>query len=119
MTSAINSQQSGSYHILMSGASGLIGAALVRRLKAEGYRVTRLVRRGGGPGEITWDPQAQVLDRHALQGINGVVHLSGENVGARWTRARKAAIRSSRVLSTRLLSETLAGLDQPPSVMIS
>ena len=119
MTSAINPEQSGSYHILVSGASGLIGAALVRRLRAEGYRVTRLVRRAGGPGEITWDPQAQVLDQRTLQGIHGVIHLSGENVGVRWTPARKAAIRSSRVLSTNLLSETLASLDPPPLVMIS
>lgn len=119
MTFAINPEQPGSYHILVSGASGLIGAELVRRLSAQGYKVTRLVRRGSGPGEITWDPEAQVLDRQPLQGIQGVVHLSGENVGARWTRARKAAIRSSRISSTRLLSETLARLDVPPLVMIS
>jgi uncharacterized protein (TIGR01777 family) len=119
MTAPLDPERSGPRHILVSGASGLIGAALVRRLAAEGHRVTRLVRRAPGTGEISWDPAGGVLNPAALEGIEAVVHLSGENVGARWTRARKAAIRSSRVQSTRLLSEALATLQHRPSVMIS
>jgi uncharacterized protein (TIGR01777 family) len=106
-------------HVAVTGASGLIGAALVSRLTSEGHRVSRLVRRTAGPGEISWDPAAGSLDPTALEGLDAVVHLSGENVGARWTTERKARIRSSRVSSTRLLSETLAGLQRPPQVMIS
>jgi uncharacterized protein len=104
---------------VVSGASGLIGSALVRRLTTQGHRVSRLVRRTAGPGEISWDPAARSLNPTALEGADAVVHLSGENVGARWTAARKARIRSSRVVSTRLLSETLAGLQRPPQVMVS
>jgi uncharacterized protein (TIGR01777 family) len=59
------------------------------------------------------------LDPAALEGVDAVIHLSGENVGARWTEKRKQAIRSSRVRSTRLLSETLASLQRPPVVMVS
>jgi uncharacterized protein len=106
-------------HIVVSGASGLIGSALVRRLTTQGHRVTRLVRRAPGPGEIVWDPIAGSLNPAALEGADAVVHLSGENVGARWTTERKARIRSSRVASTRLLSETLAGLQRPPEVLVS
>jgi uncharacterized protein len=117
MTAA--SASSARLHVAVTGASGLIGSALVRRLTIQGHRVSRLVRRTAGPGEIAWDPAAGSLDPAALEGADAVVHLSGENVGARWTTARKARIRSSRVASTRLLSETLAGLQRPPQVMIS
>jgi uncharacterized protein (TIGR01777 family) len=48
-----------------------------------------------------------------------VVHLAGENVGVRWTSRRKARIRDSRVKGTRLVSETLARLRQPPAVLLS
>jgi uncharacterized protein len=114
-----SSASSARLHVAVTGASGLIGSAVSRRLEAAGHRVTRLVRRAPGPGEIRWDPTAGSLDPAALDGADAVVHLSGENVGARWTAARKARIRSSRVASTRLLSETLAGLPRPPQVMVS
>jgi uncharacterized protein (TIGR01777 family) len=106
-------------HVAVTGASGLIGAALVPRLTSAGHRVSRLVRRTAGPGEISWDPAAGSLDPTALEGVDAVAHLSGENVGARWTTERKARIRSSRVASTRLLSETLASLQRPPEVLVS
>jgi uncharacterized protein (TIGR01777 family) len=106
-------------HVAVTGASGLIGSALRRQLEAAGHRVSRLVRRTAGPGEISWDPAAGALDPAKLEGSDAVVHLSGENVGARWTTERKARIRFSRVASTRLLSETLAGLQRPPEVLVS
>jgi uncharacterized protein len=106
-------------HVAVTGASGLIGSAVRRRLEAAGHRVSRLVRRTAGPGEISWDPAARSLNPAALEGTDAVVHLSGENVGARWTTERKARIRSSRVASTRLLSETLASLQRPPEVLVS
>jgi uncharacterized protein (TIGR01777 family) len=119
MTSPTLRGPSGPSHIVVSGAGGLIGRSLTRRLTNDGHRVTRLVRRPAGPGEISWDPGRGVLDPTALGGIDAVIHLSGENVGARWTEERKQAIRSSRSKSTRLLSETLAFIERPPAVMIS
>jgi uncharacterized protein (TIGR01777 family) len=106
-------------HIAVTGASGLIGSSLCRRLEAEGQRVSRVVRHQAGPGEIFWEPAAGSLDPRSLEGLDAVIHLAGENVGARWTAARKARIRSSRVAGTRLLAETLAGLQRPPKVLIS
>jgi uncharacterized protein (TIGR01777 family) len=108
------------FHIAVTGSGGLIGAALIRHLMPdEDHRVTRLVRHPPGPGEVTWDPLAGQLDPAALEGIDAVIHLAGENVGARWTAARKRRIRESRVSGTKLLAETIARLRRPPGVLIS
>jgi uncharacterized protein (TIGR01777 family) len=107
--------------VAISGASGLIGAALVRRLASEEVQVRALVRRApqAGSGEVQWDPARGVLDARALSGVDAVVHLAGENVGAgRWTAARKAAIRASRVDGTRLVAETVAKLQPRPRVLV-
>jgi uncharacterized protein (TIGR01777 family) len=106
-------------NLVVSGASGLIGSALIGRLTASGHRVRRMVRRSAKPGEITWDPATRKIDAAELEATDGVIHLAGENLGARWTRARKARIRDSRVQGTNLLSETLARLTRPPRFLIS
>lgn len=106
-------------HVAVTGAGGLIGSALVQRLAAEGHRVSPLVRRPPGPGEIGWDPDGGRLDSRDLEGIDAVVHLAGENVGARWTRGRKRRIRDSRVRGTRLLSEAMARTSKRPAVLVS
>jgi uncharacterized protein len=105
--------------IAVTGASGMIGRALVQALAERGHQVTRMVRRPAGRGEISWDPARAVLDSADLEGVDAVIHLAGENVGARWTAARKERIRDSRVGSTKLLSETLGRLRRPPQVLIS
>jgi uncharacterized protein (TIGR01777 family) len=103
--------------ILISGASGLIGAAVCRRLLERGETVERLVR-AGGEG-VLWDPKTGRFDSAAVEGADAVVHLAGESVfSGRWNEARKAAIRESRVAGTRLLAEGLAQLDRPPRVLI-
>ena len=103
----------------MTGAGGLIGSALSRRLTAGGHRVTPLVRRAPGPGEIGWDPGAGRLNPDHLEGLDAVVHLAGENVGRRWTAERKARIRTSRIQGTRLLSQALARTRRRPNVLVS
>jgi hypothetical protein len=105
-------------HVAVSGASGLIGSALTRRLAADGHRVSRLVRRAAAPGEISWDPGAGRLEPTDLEGLDAVVHLAGENVGVRWTTSRKARIRDSRIQGTRVLSEALARTRTQP-VLVS
>jgi uncharacterized protein (TIGR01777 family) len=108
--------------VLVSGASGLIGSHLVADLDAAGHQVVRLTRSAAGlaEAEIHWDPDGGRLDREALQGMDAVVHLAGENIAAgRWTPARKARIRDSRLRGTRLLCEALAGLEHPPRVLVS
>ncbi len=87
--------------IVVSGASGLIGSALVPSLRRSGHEVLRLVRREvAETDEIRWDPAAGELDTSLLQGVDALVNLSGENLGKRWTDARKRAILDSRVSST-------------------
>jgi uncharacterized protein (TIGR01777 family) len=104
--------------IAVTGASGLVGSALVPFLTTGGHRVDRIVRHGG-PG-IAWDPAAGTVDRAALDGVDAVVHLAGENIGAgRWTPQRRRAILDSRVRGTGLLARTLASLPRPPRVLVA
>ena len=106
-------------NLVVSGASGLIGSAVVARLRASGHRVRRLVRRTAAAEEISWDPATGKIESAKLEPVDGVIHLAGENIGTRWTRAKKARIRESRTRGTRLLSEALAKLARPPSCLIS
>lgn len=109
-------------NVLVTGSSGLVGSALVRRLTGDGHSVTRLVRsrRGTGEAQVAWDPEAGAIDAASLEGLDAVVHLAGESIAAgRWTAARKTRILDSRVKGTRLLAETLAGLRDRPKVLVS
>ncbi len=106
--------------VAVAGASGLIGKELVRRLEGDGHAVLRLVRRDpSGPGEARWDPEAGRMDAAALDGVDAVVNLAGENVGERWTDERKRRIRASRVEGTRALAEAAAGLARKPKVLVN
>lgn len=108
--------------VLVTGSTGLIGGALVPALESAGHRVTRLVRHEPAPGQaaIRWDPGAGILDAAALEGVDAAVHLAGENIAeGRWTEAKKARIRASRVEGTGILCRTLAGLRQKPKVLVS
>jgi uncharacterized protein len=108
-------------HVVVTGSRGLVGSALVPFLTTGGHRVTRLVR--GAPtnsDEAAWDPARGVTEPSRLEGADAVVHLAGANIAAgRWTPARKAEIRQSRVEGTRSLCEALARLAHPPTVFVS
>jgi len=108
-------------NILVTGAGGTIGEALIPFLAAGGHRVSRLVRFKPRPGEalIQWDPAAGKIDPAALEGLDAVVHLAGETIAGRWTPEKKARIRASRRKGTILLGETLASLSKRPSVLVS
>lgn len=107
--------------ILISGSSGLVGKALSSALRTEGHTVARLVRPGGAlsSGDVSWDPMAATMDTAAMEGPDAVVHLSGASIaGGRWTPARKAALRSSRIDTTRVLVDSLINLRTKPSVLV-
>lgn len=116
-------------HVLLTGATGFIGQAVLHHLRSQGYTVTALTRRGaaasagpGGPGStVTWNPE-QGLSREALgslAGLDAVIHLAGEPIAARrWTEAQKRKIRDSRVLVTRRLVDALSSMDSPPRTFI-
>ncbi|MFQ5649509.1 MAG: TIGR01777 family oxidoreductase [bacterium] len=107
--------------LLITGASGLIGSALEPFLRKAGHDVNRLVRHKESASccDFYWDPYADELDRAALEGIEGVIHLSGENIAARWTESKKQKILDSRVKPTRFLSKIVSDLETPPKVLIS
>lgn len=108
--------------ILVTGSTGLIGRALISLLATKGQTIVRMTRTR--PREersaVYWNPSQGMIDSASIEGIDAAVHLAGENIGAkRWTKQRKAEIRDSRLMGTRLLSETLAKLRCPPKVMVS
>ena len=96
--------------IAITGASGLIGSALVGHLKSEGHTVQRLVRRKAvAPDEISWDPKAGSVDLNALEGVNSVIHLAGTGVGDhRWTSKYRSEILNSRLLGTTTIAQAVA-----------
>jgi uncharacterized protein len=106
-------------NILVSGASGFIGAALVERLRRKGHRVVPLRRLPAasdtGPN---WNPQAGQIRLEPAGPLDAVIHLGGESIAQRWTPAAKQRIRASRVDATRLLCEALGRLPQPPKVLV-
>jgi uncharacterized protein len=104
--------------ILVSGVSGPIGAALLPSLRTNGCSVVRLVRgAANGDDQISWDP-AEPLAPQKVSGFDAVIHLAGESIFGRWTAAKKAKIRDSRVVGTFNLSSALAQAQDKPQVFV-
>jgi len=105
--------------IAISGASGLIGTALVGHLKSEGHTVQRLVRRAPvAHDEVQWDPKTGYVDLTALEGVDAIIHLAGVGVGdKRWTKKYKSEILNSRLMGTTTIANAVAELK--PQVFIS
>ena len=108
--------------VLVTGATGLIGQALIKRLEKRGDEAIWLSRRPGILG-VFWDPINNKIDIEALNklgGIDVVIHLAGESIATdRWTKAKRELIRNSRVQGTQLLSKTLGSLKIRPRTLIS
>jgi uncharacterized protein (TIGR01777 family) len=105
--------------VAITGASGLIGSALVGYLKSEGHTVQRLVRRAPvSPDEIQWDPKTGFVDLEPLRGVDAIIHLAGVGVGdKRWNKKYKAEILNSRLLGTTALAHAVN--EVKPQVFIS
>jgi uncharacterized protein (TIGR01777 family) len=114
--------------VAVTGATGMLGSALVRALVERGDEVTALsrnadrARKALGVSAETWaDPEAERPLLDALRGRDGVVHLLGEVIAQRWSDETKREIRDSRVLSTRNLVAALGELppEERPRVLVS
>ena len=106
--------------VAITGSTGLIGSALVPRLRADGHQVIRIVRRAAGDDEVQWNPTLGTIEGRKLEGIDAVVHLAGAGVGdRRWSTDYKQLILSSRIDGTATLVKALALLATPPSVLLS
>ena len=105
--------------IAITGASGLIGTALVGHLKSEGHTVQRFVRRPVvAPDEIQWDPKSGYVDIETLRGVDAVIHLAGVGVGdKRWSKKYKSEILNSRLLGTTAIAHAVN--EVKPQVFIS
>ena len=111
--------------VTVTGATGLIGTALVAALKGRGDEVTVLSRnpdqasRELGVEAVAWDPLAEPAPSSAISGRDGVVHLAGEPVAQRWTESVKRSIRASRDLGTANLVAGIAASEPRPGVLVS
>ena len=109
--------------VLISGGSGLVGKYLTSALLSEGYKVSHLSRNARQFNKvkvIRWDPKQNLIDPHAFEGIDYLIHLAGANIGEkRWTRKRKEEILTSRVDSSRLLHKVISDNGIPLKAFIS
>lgn len=105
--------------VAVTGATGLIGTALVAQLKSDGYQVQKLVRRPVRTAdEVFWDPIKGEVDTNSLEGVDAVFHLAGASVGGkRWSAAYRSEILNSRLLGTTTIATACEQLK--PSVFIS
>lgn len=106
--------------VLVTGSTGLVGKELTPLMTTSGHEVFRLVRSNPtDANDIPWDPAKGEVHKARIEGLDGVVHLAGENIaGARWNAAVKKRIRDSRSVGTRVLCETLASLERKPKVLV-
>jgi uncharacterized protein len=114
--------------VAVTGATGTIGQALVRALRERGDSVSVLARDperarrtlGEGVEAHRWaDATAGPPPAEALAGRDAVVHLAGEPVAQRWTRAARERIRDTRVLGTRHLVEGIRAARPRPRILVS
>ena len=106
--------------VTITGATGLIGAALRQHLAAQGHELRCLSRKAPPqPGWYAWDPGSGAPPQESLEGSDAVIHLAGEPVAQRWSAEVKRRIRSSREQGTRALVAGLAALPRKPGVLVS
>ena len=107
--------------VVITGATGMIGTALVEHLRARGHTVRRMVRSARTPqaGDVVWNPMDATLDERALAGCDAIVHLAGAPIARRWTDSHKREIRESRVRGTSLIAKAVAAMRVKPRVVLS
>ena len=104
--------------ILIAGSNGMVGSAVTRHLIECGHQVIRLVRHTPGPDEIWWDPDPGQIEAASLEGFDGVINLASMRWPMRWTEKAKQKMRANRLVTNRLLAESLAKCEHKPKVFI-
>ena len=105
--------------VAITGSTGYLGSELSRILPTQGHEVIPVVRGDSQDSESIWNPQLGWIRPGALDNVDVVIHLAGENIGSRWTKERREALMTSRRDATKLLVNHLQALDSPPKVFIS
>jgi uncharacterized protein len=106
-------------HVVIAGSSGFLGSHLVQHLRGEGHQVTRLVRRSpSAPDESPWDPYSGTLEQDVIESADVVINLAGTPTAGnphstQWARE----LEESRVTTTRLLADAVAGAEQKPAFL--
>ena len=98
--------------VVVTGATGLIGSALVGQLRSDGYEVKKLVRRPvRNSDEVFWNPNLGEINLSSLEGTDAIIHLAGAGVGdKRWSAAYKSEILNSRLLGTTTIAKAASEL---------
>ncbi len=105
--------------VAVTGSTGLIGSSLVSFLSKKDVTVSKILRENPEDNEVSWKPEGGNWDSAFTGGIDGIVHLAGENIASgRWTRVKKDKIRNSRIEGTKRLCEHILKLPTPPSVFV-
>ena len=107
--------------ILISGSTGLVGSALIEHIEDRGDSFTGLTRSRSSlyKNQVYWDPDRGEVDGASLEGHTAVVNLAGETITGRWTPEKKRRIRSSRLLSTELITKSVLNLENKPEVVVA
>lgn len=107
--------------IAVTGSHGLIGEALCKHLTGQGHTVARIIRASNSTnGDIRWNLANASIESDKLNDVDAVIHLAGENIAShRWTSEQKQKIKESRIRGTKLLAETICGLEKKPEVVVS
>jgi len=106
--------------IAVTGSTGLVGEAFIDDAKHHGDEIVRVVRSNPQPGDCLWNVKDETIDAAALEGVDAVVHLAGENIAeGSWNEAKRKRIVESRSNGTQLIAKTIAKLQNPPQVLIS
>jgi hypothetical protein len=105
--------------VAVTGSSGLIGSSLISFLSEKDITFSKILRENPKEDEISWKPEDGDWNSAFDEGIDGIVHLAGENIASgKWTKKKKEKIRSSRIEGTKRLCEHILKLPTTPSVLV-